>query len=970
MRGQSSPALGTANESVFLDTGGRLRRVLESTAGYVLVFAALFLAAWVPTLVVLGLSDRSFFWGVDGLSQQYVWFVYTGQWLRELFSNIFITHTFAVPMWTMDSGYGTDTIQALVSNVANPFYAVSAFVPEAYAEVAFEAMMVLQVFLGGLTFSAWCLHHGASRPATLVGALCYALAGNLVVIFSQPGFLFDTFAFPLLLLAADRVFERRGAVAFIAMIAWYFLYSFYDAYMACILLALYCLWRFFFAVDAGRPRRGRALRLLGWVGVFLGYLLLGVLISCALMLPQVMALVGSERLDLDRDSSLLYILPTYVNFFTRYTSSTLMGSDAYVGVNALAPIALLLLVLRRREHKGLLLAFVVLTVMLIVPIFGRIMNAMEYPTDRWSWAYGMLVAWVIVKMLPGLFEMGRRERRVVAVGVLVYVVLCVGRAVLGHALPILGQMAVLVLMLGVVLCAARVGRRVAYGLLVASVALSGCFTFLVYVAPWGDDWVANLVPAGTAWEKHATGNAAALVDDAVEAGAYDETYRYDRSSDSAFFVHNSNLITGHMTPDFYNSIYNQGIDDLNTSLGLIDMEGVNNRYGSLNSRGMLDALLGVRYFYARDRELAFLPKSFRDAETIATGAGASLLETDDVAPLAFVSDAYLTRERYESLSMIDRQKALMQGIVLEDAGEATGEMTDVGDDLSLDAQTLPYEVASTQNCSYDAERGVVKAYKPGARMTLAFDSPADAEAYLVVRGYDFHAMSNRERLSEEEWDGLSAASKLKFWVSDLFGTQATTFSTLYIHSEANSNNIFYPNAADAMYGGKHDWAANLGYSADGLTSVTLEFRTQGVYSLGELSIVAQPMADFDEDVAAMKDAGARDIAIGTNEIMCTADADRDARLFLSVAYSDGWSATVDGKPAAIHKADLGFMSVDVPAGEHEVQLTYVTPYLAEGAVLSAVGVVAAVVVGVLGARRRRAGERRAGDEAAHLERAA
>ena len=946
----SSSAAGTPSPLV----GGRFRNILESTIGYVLVFAALFFAAWVPILAILAANDRSFFWGVDGLSQQYVWFVYTGQWLRELFSNIFVTHTFALPMWTMDSGYGTDTIQALVSNVANPFYAVSALVPEAHAEVAFEAMMVLQIFLGGLTFSAWCAHHGASRPAMLVGALCYALAGNLVVVFSQPGFLFDTFAFPLLLLAADRVFERRGPVAFILMVAWYFLYSFYDSYMACILLALYCLWQFFCAVDAGQPRRGRALRLLKWVGVFLGYLLLGVLVSCVLMLPQVMALAGSERLELDRSSSLLYILPTYVNFFTKYTSSTLMGSDAYVGVNALAPIALLLLVMRRRENRGLLLAFVVLTVMLVIPIFGRIMNAMEYPTDRWSWAYGMLVAWIIARMLPALFEMDRRERRIVAACTLVYVVLCAARAVMGHALPILGQMGVLVLMLVIVLCAARIGRRAAYGLLVASVVASGCFTFLVYVAPWGDNWVAGLVPAGATWEKHATGNADALVDDAIEAGSYDETYRYDRSSDSAFSVHNSNLITGHMTPDFYNSIYSQGIDDLNTSLGLIDMEGVNNRYGSLNSRTMLDALLGVRYFYARDRELAFLPESFRDGTTIATGEGSSLVETDDVAPLAFVSDTYLTRERYEELSMVDRQKALMQGIVLQDAGEASGDMADVGDSLSLDSRELPYEVSSTQDCSYDPERGVVKAYKGGARMTLTFDSPADAETYLVARGYDYHAMSNRERYTDEEWNNLSVTDRLKFSVSDLFGTKATTFSTLYIHAPANSNNIFYPNAADAMYGGKHDWAANLGYSADGLTSVTLEFRTQGVYTLGELDVVSQPLSDFDADVEEMKAAGANDIAIGTNEITCTVTSDKDAQLFMSVAYSDGWTATVDGEPATIHQADLGFMSVDLPAGEHEVRLTYVTPYLREGAVLSAVGVVATIVVGVLAARRRRA----------------
>ena len=40
--------------------------------------------------------------------------------------------------------------------------------------------------------------------------------------------------------------------------------------MACILLVMYCLVQFFWGVEAGRPRKGRAVRLLGWVGVFVG----------------------------------------------------------------------------------------------------------------------------------------------------------------------------------------------------------------------------------------------------------------------------------------------------------------------------------------------------------------------------------------------------------------------------------------------------------------------------------------------------------------------------------------------------------------------------------------------------------------------------------------------------------------------------------------------------------------------------
>ena len=77
----------------------------------------------------------------------------------------------------------------------------------------------------------------------MVGALAYVFAGNMTAIFLQPGFLFPALAFPLALYGADRVFDRRSPLPFVAVMAWVFAFSFYDAYMICVMLVLYCLAR-------------------------------------------------------------------------------------------------------------------------------------------------------------------------------------------------------------------------------------------------------------------------------------------------------------------------------------------------------------------------------------------------------------------------------------------------------------------------------------------------------------------------------------------------------------------------------------------------------------------------------------------------------------------------------------------------------------------------------------------------------
>jgi hypothetical protein len=62
-------------------------------------------------------------------------------------------------------------------------------------------------------------------------------------------------------------------------------------------------------------------------------------------------------------------------------------------------------------------------------------------------------------------------------------------------------------------------------------------------------------------------------------------------------------------------------------------------------------------------------------------------------------------------------------------------------------------------------------------------------------------------------------------------------------------------------------------------------------------------------------------------------------VFFSVPYESGWSATVNGEPAEIIKANLGFMAVRCPAGECEIRFNYMTPGLIPGLIVTAAGLV-------------------------------
>ncbi len=943
-------------------------RMLARRGGYALLFLLLFAATWMPIMVTILAAGKSMIWSYDGLSQQYVWFVYTGQWLREVASNVFVSHTFAIPQWTMDSGYGVDTFTSLLGTLANPFYWVSAVVPERYAEFAFEFMTLLNVYLAGLAFSGWAMHRGCSRSSTMVAALCYVFAGNVIVMFTQANFMFNLLIGPIVLMGTDRVFERRGVGLFVVAMTWSLMVSFYDSYMLIILLVVYCLAAFFGWVDAGRPRSGRAVRLLGWFGMFVLLIAVSVLASCVLMLPQALSLTGDERMSVSRSDALLYGLDYYQRALTGLITSFFIGdygSDAYGGVNAFAALALVMLVIRRRQHKGLFVVFVVFTVMMLLPFFGRLMNGMQYPACRWVWAYDIMVSYVVALLMPEMLRATRRERLTLAVVTVVYGAVCLILPLPSRSITFAIAYVVLVGLLAVVLSGRAWNRRRLVGAVATLVMTSAAVTFCCALSPYFSNQVSTFVGFNKAWSFHTSNNVAGLID---QTEGYDDSYRYDRDTFTATAIHNSNLITGHMSPDFYNSLYSQYVDDFNTSLGLVDTEGLNYRYGALNGRSELEALLGVKYYYLTAGYEALLPYSFRNGLVVASGDTMggmhSLYETDEVAPLAFVTNSYITTDEYEALGQVDRGDALLDAIVLDESDVTSG-MSDVAGQVGDNSTDVPYEIVDAKDVDIDGNTITTKG--DHASITLKFDSPTDAETYVAFTGLTFTDTDLLEQVSHKYWESLGFIGRMKARIANVFDAKTSAgciVCEVGDKSSVQASRLYVPSKDSNTYSGKQDFVCNLGYSAEGATTVKIEFSSQGRYSFDTMSVRALSMGDFDQRVDKLIDAGATDIEFGTNTISATATSETDGQLFLSVAYADGWTATVDGQPAQVHRADLGFMSVDVPAGTHRVVLSYTSPHLVLGAKLSVVGIVLGVVVCVtVNRRNRRAGQLPASDAA-------
>jgi len=81
----------------------------------------------------------------------------------------------------------------------------------------------------------------------------------------------------------------------------------------------------------------------------------------------------------------------------------------------------------------------------------------------------------------------------------------------------------------------------------------------------------------------------------------------------------------------------------------------------------------------------------------------------------------------------------------------------------------------------------------------------------------------------------------------------------------------------------------------------------------------------------------------------------DGRAYLNIAITPHryWSATIDGSPATLHVTNIGFQGLEIPAGEHSVELRYRNPVISRALTVSLIVLIALVVGTIVMERRAR-----------------
>lgn len=934
--------------TIFRSMIDRFYEFLERPYGYWVAYACIFAISALIAFSPLVIYDRSFIWTGDGLDQTYVWFVYTGEWYRSIIKALFSGQGLVVPLYTFNLGYGSDILVSLASSLFDPFSMVSTFVHEDFSQKLYDAMVIVRLFCAGIAFSLFGKYWGFGKGRNLLGAFAYVFSGYCIICYSQPFFLNPLIYFPLILLGVEKILDRRSPLLFIVMLFWAFISQFFFAYVVIVFLIPYCFVRFY--------QRYGSFKSTGFAKTFFKvFFFCAVAIGLAgvVLVPTLSSMLNMGRLSIAKVLNPLYDYSYYSNLLVGFTSYADMGKDAIFGFTPLAFIASVVICMRRKRHPILFLSFIIMILFILLPICGKALNAFQYPANRWCFVLALFVPFMLVRVFDEIGSLSNRERQVLTISVIAYCLLACILPRSGTAPSFLTVAVSLVTLLLSLFISnwshGATDRYREFGLF-SLVVVFGIFLNVTVLIPEGGNTLSQCVSDDQALSEYQRSLIAPLEGVSDDSGWRCDASVWGSGNVALGYRRNAGLLLGLRTPSFYNSLYNDYVDQWNTEVGLTTTDGMTTSYNTLQSRSGLMALTGVRYFCTpSNTEESEIPFMFREpyghlVSELSTQS-VSVYESTLSLPLAFGYDAKISSSDFQSASMVDKEDLLLKGIVCEDS-DCT-EISSADEDsvsepevsLSVARQNADGTYTNDVGNAISLNGDTITVRNSGTALILTYDGADDSDAYLQFEGYSFKPLTLEDKIGMPLQDAPRGLLVPALWDTLLAGQGWSKITVSSNGNAAGLNTVSpYQDNLSHLYGGKTQYAFNLGSSSSGSNQVIIEFNTPATYTIDKISIALKNMDDFASDVKKLQGNSAQDIHIGTNSVSAQTDYATNKALFFSIPYSSGWKAYVDGVEVPLYHADTAFMALDVDSGKHTIELRYETPYLDEGLLVSTISI--------------------------------
>ena len=138
------------------------------------------------------------------------------------------------------------------------------------------------------------------------------------------------------------------------------------------------------------------------------YAILGVLLSGIITIPLCNVLLSDTRMGSGRPFFLFYTNSYYSKLPGVFLTS--MNPDrTSMGYSAPCILAVFLLFKRKKENLLQKVLFIIGIIFMTIPLFGKILNGFSYTTNRWSWAFALVVAYILTTQWDNLLNLEKKD---------------------------------------------------------------------------------------------------------------------------------------------------------------------------------------------------------------------------------------------------------------------------------------------------------------------------------------------------------------------------------------------------------------------------------------------------------------------------------------------------------------------------------------------------------------------------------
>ena len=870
------------------------------------LYTCIFLLVFYAAFSTFFTGGKSFICSFDGRETYFQSYIYNGIWVRQIISN-FLRGDFSVPLYDFSKGWGSKIIESGFDPID---FLITPFFDIAHAEVLYSLLIIIKLYLAGLSFLYLCHYFGKDRISSLTGCFVYLFSGYMIYAgLAFPSYITPMIQLPLLIVGAEKVMRKEKSIGFVFTVMYSAMIGYYHLYINTIMIGIYCIIRLYSIYPKGK----RLKALPGRLGIGIGKWLLGIGLSAFLMLPAVLNFGSSARSEFSNISISDSFAVHWRVFWQRLLSLISpvryydwdWGLDfpAYAAIFFLCAIVIFTAGKKQKFTQKWLL--VIGLFMLFCPWCGIVMNGFQYPCNRWSYGLAMLAGFLVTDTIPDLFQMKTSQKIICLISAIVYGSIGLFSAAIRRQVfaSVGATFLIATLFFVIYSSSSETVRKYKKPLCLVLVCMNVIANTLYLTSPESMGW--------SLWFSYLKTETRQIVN-SVESEPLSSSYGYEKGNgriDSTDLFYLNSIVYNQPALCIYSPLVNGNIVEFRKateSCGNIQYFKIH----SSDQRTILNSLLSVDKQYELANFTQYVPYGYKYLGE--TTLGYNVYQNEYSLGWGYTYDHSVSYDEASGLSGIGVQELMMRSVILDsDKQIAPGH-------IETEHVQIPYTYQCS-GCSW--ENGILKTGNGGNIIELNADLTKGREYYIRIKGFNIDGMGK---------NAFTISTNSSFDIRVKSGN---------VVKDARAMAPSYP-----WYYGREDYLFCLGYSNEDRNTVQFLIPASGTFKLKDIELFALPLDHYAEDAAKLRKDQLKNVVLGTNELPGSIDVTGNKILCITVPYENGWTAYVDGKETEILRANYAFMGLNLSEGHHEIALKYHVPYLTEGIIISLASLCITVVI--------------------------